>query len=343
MARRRLFAALIVGLALAPARGQADEPRPHGEELTDDKDAPLEEGEKPPAVVENQPKLPFAGKPIKIGLPEKDQGSSLLWQPRWRKFSTGEWIVTSVSLATALGSLFVPVRPSAWSEPGFLFDEPVRNAVRPRSEGWRLNVRDTSDVLLSLSTMYPFLVDSMMVAWWHRGSSTVATQMALMNAEAMAIGAGVQGVVSALFSRERPFGRDCDEESRVGSTRDCQSYNRYRSFFSGHASQAFVAAALTCAHHANIPLYGSVAADRTACVTHLAVAATVAGMRVLADVHYASDVITGSLIGTAVGLAVPYLLHYRGAASPNGSASSMWTTVRVTPLPTGIAITGLFG
>lgn len=316
------------------------------EELRDEKD----DGATPPATstpqtpipVENDPKLPLAGKPIKIDLPEKNQGSSLLWQSRWRKFSVAEGVITGASLATALGSLFVPVRPTAWNQPGFLFDEPARNAVRVRSEGWRLNVRDTSDVLLSLSTMYPFLVDSLMVAWWHRGSATVATQMALMNAEAMAIGAGVQGVVSALFSRERPFGRDCDEESRVGSTRDCQSYNRYRSFFSGHSSQAFVGAMLTCAHHANIPLYGSVAADRTACVTHIAVAATVATMRVLADVHYASDVITGAIVGSGVGLAVPYLLHYRGRPSA-GTASAVWTTMRVTPLPTGFAITGIFG
>ncbi len=292
--------------------------------------------------VPSAPKLPIAGKSIKIALPEKDQGSSLLWKPRWRKFSTGEWVVTGVSVALAAASLALPARPEAWNRPGFLFDEPARRGVRIRSEGWRLNVRDASDVLLSISSTYPFLVDAMMAAWWHRGSSTVATQMALMNAEAMALTAAVQGAVSGLVSRERPYGRECGDPA-FGASDDCLRYNRYRSFFSGHTSQAFVGAMLTCAHHANIPLYGSRGADRAACVSHVALAVTIGAMRMLADMHYASDAISGAVIGSAIGLAVPYLFHYRSEASNTAAARSIWAGVRVMPMPTGLAVMGVFG
>jgi membrane-associated phospholipid phosphatase len=291
------------------------------------------------------PKLPIAGKSIKIGLPEKNQGSSLLWKPRWSKFSTGEWIITGVSAAVALASLALPVKTDAWTSHGFLFDEPARKAVRIRGEGWRLNVRDTSDVLLSISTTYPFLVDAMLVAWWHRGSATVAKQMALINAETFAITAAIQGTVSGLVNRERPYGRECSDTTTFGATDDCIRYNRYRSFFSGHTAMAFAGAMLTCAHHANLPLYGTRGADRAACVTHVAVAFTIGTMRMLADMHYASDVMTGAIIGTSVGLAVPYLFHYHGASSTEETTAtrSVWAGVRVIPMPTGLAVIGVFG
>lgn len=210
---------------------------------------------------EADPKLPAAGKPISVQLPQKKEGASLLWKPRWQKFSGTEYVITSVSIAVTVGSLFIPPRPSAWNSGGILFDEGARSALRPDSPGWRYNIRDASDVLLSISSTYPFLVDSLIVAWWHRGSSTVATQMALMNAEAMAIAAAIQGITSGFGSRERPYGRDCSLEPDVD---DCRKTNRYRSFFSGHTSQAFVSAALTCAHHDNIPLYGARSADLAA-------------------------------------------------------------------------------
>lgn len=291
--------------------------------------------------IDTAPKLPLAGKSINVGLPEKKQGSSLLWKPRWRKFSTGEWVITGVGLGLAVGSLLYPVREDAWRTPGFLFDEPARNTVRIRSEGWRLNIRDTSDVLLSLSVAYPFLVDSLLVAWWHRGSPVVAEQMAMMNIEAMAITAGLQGTVSALVSRERPYGRDCTDE-RFGTSRDCIFYNRYRSFFSGHTSQAFTSAMLTCSHHANLPLYGSLAADRLACITNIAVAVTISSMRMFADMHYASDVITGAVIGSAVGLIVP-MFHYRSSPTTTTASRSVLSGMRLIPMPTGLAVIGVFG
>jgi membrane-associated phospholipid phosphatase len=343
---RFLLLAFTTSVALmAPASARADDPAPNA----DPEAAPLPpEDAKAAAKVKAEqakedPKLPNAGSSIKISLPQKNEGSSLLWKPRWRKFSDAEYVVTSVSIAITVGTLFVPPRPTAWNTGGILFDESVRNALRPRSTGWRLNLRDTSDVLLSIASTYPFLIDALAVAWWHRGSTVVATQMALMNAEAMAITAAIQGMVSAFVSRERPYGasgHDCVEGVQ---TEDCIRSNRYRSFFSGHTSQAFVSAALTCAHHGNLPLYGTVAGDTTACVTGVAVAATIGTLRIVSDMHYASDVITGAVLGSLVGLGVPYLFHYRGRAETAASRKSPWPTMMLTPMPTGLAVTGIFG
>ena len=41
----------------------------------------------------------------------------------------------------------------------------------------------------------------------------------------------------------------------------------------------------------------------------LAVAATTGYLRIAADKHYFSDVLSGALIGSAVGFMVPYLFH----------------------------------
>jgi len=288
------------------------------------------------------PKLPNAGESVKVGLPGKNEGPSLLWKPRWRKFSHAEYAVTGTAIAITIGSLFIPPRPSAWNTGGILFDEGVRGALKPRSEGWRLNLRDTSDVLLSVATTYPFLIDALAVAWWHRSSPTVATQMALMNAEAMAITAALQGLVSSLVSRERPYaasGQNCPEGTE---TEDCVRSNRYRSFFSGHTSQAFVSAALTCAHHGNLPLYGDRASDTLACVSFIALAGTIGTFRIAGDMHYASDVITGAVLGSLVGLSVPYLLHYQSSSDETAKTKSAWPTVTLLPTPNGLALTGSF-
>jgi membrane-associated phospholipid phosphatase len=283
--------------------------------------------------------LPNAGRTIPIALPARQEGASLLWKPRWSKFRTSEGVVTGVSIAVALGSLALSPAPGRFTAGGILIDDGARRALRPDSEGTRLWMRDTSDFLLSVATVYPFLVDSLLVAWWHRGSSTVATQMALMNLEAMAITVGIQGAVAGLTSRERPFGPECGDP-RVGESRACEERNRYRSFFSGHASQAFTSAALTCAHHSVLPLFGSRVVDNAVCIGMFGVATSVALLRVVSDQHHLSDVTIGSIVGTAVGFGVPYLLHYHPAEGADARAPSI--AVTLVPTGTGVALQGIF-
>ncbi len=68
-------------------------------------------------------------------------------------------------------------------------------------------------------------------------------------------------------------------------------------FFSGHAAISATGAGLTCANHTRIALWGNRVADISACVLASLNALTTATTRVVADRHYASDVILGAGVG----------------------------------------------
>ena len=50
-------------------------------------------------------------------------------------------------------------------------------------------------------------------------------------------------------------------------------------------------------------------------------AATAGTLRIVGDAHWATDVLTGAAVGTAIGIAVPVLLHPR-QSNPQGAAAS---------------------
>jgi len=89
-------------------------------------------------------------------------------------------------------------------------------------------------------------------------------------------------------------------------------------------------------HHFEHDLLGS-GWDALSCVGGYAVAASTATFRVVADVHYSTDVLSGALIGTLVGYGVP-LLHYAG----HDARSVSGITLGLAPSPGGIGIRGVF-
>lgn len=98
------------------------------------------------------------------------------------------------------------------------------------------------------------------------------------------------------------------------------------SFFSGHTSLAFALATsagtiASMRHYRLAPLMW---------IAGLALATTSGYLRIAADRHYATDVLTGIAVGSAVGFAVPYLAH-----RPRGAG----VCVAVTPLPEGQGLT----
>ncbi len=70
-----------------------------------------------------------------------------------------------------------------------------------------------------------------------------------------------------------------------------------------------------------------------------AVATTTATFRVVADMHYASDVLTGALLGTLVGYGVP-LLHYSRLGSSTTTMAGM--QLHLVPSPGGLGVLGIF-
>jgi len=265
---------------------------------------------------------------------------SLRWSPDWQGFDAYDWILTG----TAAASLLTVTALSPSGSPrtgGILFDESTRNALRAPTEGTRLTARDVSDVLLTFNWAYPFLVDALLVAAWGHGNEDVARELILMNAEVLLVTAALQRIANAVTSRERPYGRTCGGELSE-DTRACDSSDRFFSFFSGHTSQAFAAAALTCTHHAHLPLYGGGAADVAPCVAGLGLAATTGFLRLVGDEHYATDVLTGAFIGTATGLLLPALLHYGRTPPEPEEEEELGVTLQLVPIPVGVGAVGTF-
>jgi membrane-associated phospholipid phosphatase len=237
----------------------------------------------------------------------------LVWNPRWRRFSTAELIGTGIIAAGALPFAVIPSVGHSFTSPNG-FDESARSALRLRSSTARDTARDISDVLLTVSITYPFFVDALAAAYLKHNSPDVAAQMVQMDLEALAATAFLSSMVSNLTGRERPYGRLCPTDPALQNF-DCSSTGRYRSFFSGHSSTTFASAGVVCSHHMHFNLFGGGAPDALACVTSLLAAGTTASLRVLADQHYLSDILVGSAVGAAMGFGLPWLLHYRTSGS----------------------------
>jgi membrane-associated phospholipid phosphatase len=266
----------------------------------------------------------------------------LVW--RWPTFSTSDYVVTLGGAAVTLTAAIVKPRAQHELTGPIGFDKQIRKALRADSLTTRYTFRDASDVGLSLSVTWPFVADALTTAWWYRGSRETAQEMALIDLETLAISGAIQGATNVLISRERPFGQDCGKGQLPGDAIDCTGTFHYRSFFSGHSAFSFTGAALICIHHLENELLGG-PWDAISCAGGYAVAATTATFRVVADVHYASDVLLGATVGTLVGFTVP-LLHYRklgGASRAVKSASSPRPLeLHLIPAPGGVGLLGTF-
>jgi membrane-associated phospholipid phosphatase len=141
---------------------------------------------------------------------------------------------------------------------------------------------------------------------------------------AMALNQGVKFLVA----RERPFVHALSEgEKPLTKLPDDNNL----SFFSGHSSFAF---ALTVATGTVARLRGYRYAWLVWAIG-LPLAATVPLLRMAADRHYLTDVLTGSVVGGLIGYGLPTLFHGR-------EASVEGVQVQLVPAPNGFAVTGIF-
>jgi membrane-associated phospholipid phosphatase len=269
-----------------------------------------------------------------------DAPPPLIW--KWPTFSTADYFVTVAGGAVTLSAAIVRPRPQHSLGGPIGFDADVRKALRGARLSLRYDFRDASDVGLSLSMSWPFVSDALTTAWWYRGSREAAQEMALIDLEAFAITGALQGATNVLVSRERPFGQGCGEGELPENATDCTGSFHYRSFFSGHSAFSFTGAALICAHHMENELLGP-PWDAISCAGGYAVAATTATFRIVADVHYFSDVLLGATVGTLVGYSVP-LFHYRklGGGSRAKDSANSDLQLRLVPSPGGVGLMGIF-
>lgn len=141
----------------------------------------------------------------------------------------------------------------------------------------------------------------------------------LVGLEALAVTAVATDAIKYGVARRRP-------NAWASGVR--KSFGDDNSFLSGHASGTFAAAAA----------FGTVAKLRGYPSWPLIYAAGFTGatavtyLRMAADRHWLTDVLSGAALGTGIGLGLPLLLH-RKAHEPDGRTA----TIFVTPVPLGVA------
>jgi membrane-associated phospholipid phosphatase len=121
----------------------------------------------------------------------------------------------------------------------------------------------------------------------------------------------------------------------------------YKSFYSGHAAATATMAGLTCVHHRHLPLYGGGFPDLVPCLIMSGIAIVTGVTRIVADRHWASDVVIGWGVGAVSGYVLPSWLHY-GFGGGRAFGQFSISNVLFTPVPQaysdggGLGVAGVF-
>jgi membrane-associated phospholipid phosphatase len=208
--------------------------------------------------------------------------------------------------ATEFTPLKETLAPDAcrWCVPD-AFDLSVRRAVLEDDPGQAAAVSN----LVGLGVLPAAGVASALVlvptdVGWDGEGWGVRGRDALYVTEAIAAAAAINQAAKLSFGRERPFvwAGDADPSASAHERADYDL-----SFYSGHTTLAFasVGAVTSVAWLRGSRLWWVPA------VVGAPIAGTVGYLRMAADKHWFSDVATGALIGTAVGVATPLVFHPR--------------------------------
>lgn len=139
--------------------------------------------------------------------------------------------------------------------------------------------------------------------------------------ESIVVGANLNQLVKFLVGRERPFVHDLASADKL-HTKSPGDNNL--SFYSGHTMLGFVSA-VSAGTVASLKGYRSAPLIWG---TGLTLAVATGYLRIAADKHYFSDVLTGAVMGSAAGFLVPWLHRPKsGTARVTGMAAG--------PLPAG--------
>lgn len=265
-----------------------------------------------------------------------------------REIDLAEAIVSGVVSAGVVAAAFVPypVDLSPQWRGGILFDDAARDAWGLGSASDRTLASAVSDGLVGGLVLAPMLLDAMLTAWLVRGDPELMGRMLLVTLQAHAVAQGLTAIFKHAVARERPYVRGCREDpQRPSDDPSCEGSAdpdiEPLSFFSGHASLAFTSAAVICLHHTELGLLGP-EGDAAACATGLALASTVGVLRILADRHYATDVLVGAGVGMLSGWLVPWLLHFDVADAVGLEDASATIAPMVDGDRIGVQVFGVF-
>jgi membrane-associated phospholipid phosphatase len=192
--------------------------------------------------------------------------------------------------------------------------------------------------------VWPVFVDALFLAGLVHGDTDSMLQMALIDIEVLAIAHLVHWFTTRVVGRVRPLHRECVVDDSCPD----RGVGPVASFVSGHSLLAYAASGLVCTHHIFNPwLTRSADGAAIACTSSLVLATTTSLMRVMVDLHWASDVGIGAVIGASLGWVLPIALHYaHGPPSPSAAREAAPVSLAVRPGVadelSGLTITGAF-
>ena len=160
---------------------------------------------------------------------------------------------------------------------------------------------------------------------------------ALIITEATVVAGVLNQIAKFGFARERPFVHYLPHAPEALKPLTDSPSDDNLSFYSGHTTLAFVLATSS----------GTVASMRGYRLaplvwgTGLTMACSVGYLRIAADKHYFSDVMTAAIIGSIVGVGVPLLFHSAKPTEPS-SANADAQTLITPAMRTAFSLSGKF-
>jgi len=264
----------------------------------------------------------------------------LRWDPAWTHASAWDYSLTGIGLGTlGLETLLLQNRSETprWIGP-ILFDTAVRNALRGSTESARNNAVLPSWVLWFALVGYPLVVD--VPHAWVRYGKDVAWDLFWQDATALSLSGAVDFALRDSVARLRPWNTDCLNQGGADAT--ClNGPEATRSFPSGHVSETSTATALICTQHLQMHLYGT-PWDGVTCTSAIVADVATAYLRVVADDHWATDILGGAVLGVAFGWGVPYVMHLHGHATA-GRTYAESPSILIAPVPIAVSHGGGLG
>jgi len=238
------------------------------------------------------------------------------WDPSWPRYRFDELVLTVGAGLVILFEELLPTRTDAnWTGVSD-FDLEVSRGLALGNATDRDMVEEISNGIVVGLVAWPVLFDSILYAGAGEGSWDVAWQLSLIALEVFALNHVLTVMVRLLARRERPVGRFCREDPTGYADPVCDDQPPAESFWSPQVSNAFAGAALVCSFHDALDLFGETWSDGIACGTAVAAAATTGLLRIMSDSNWITDVLSGAVVGTAIGALVPWILHFQGGARP---------------------------
>jgi membrane-associated phospholipid phosphatase len=207
------------------------------------------------------------------------------------------------------------------------------------------NADKVSDVVVLATFAGPPLLALLTQPGVH-GFGNVIRRPIVLYGESLLLAQAITQVLKPVVSRPRPFTYLPEAERPTESDYDVTSDDAFLSMPSGHATTTFAAASYAATDNllshpeAKIKEHGAIAA-----IGGL-LAGFTSNLRNQADKHFPSDMLVGSLIGTASGVSVPLLHSYvfssgRRASHPNGHAWLVTAAGYVLGTAAGIGLSSL--